>query len=632
MLQPEPRQRSPLRLPKRPRALLAVGLLAAWLLVGLLAFKVSETQGLKQLHEAASHQLDLLAAAIDNEVTRHASIASAVSLSTDVRALLQAPAKEKHLFRAAANHFLEMLNDHLGGPAIFVLDTTGLVVASSDTNISDTLLGVDLSSMPFFQGALAGTPVRHYAIDHVSKEPGFFIALPILDEQHDWQVIGVTVVKSRVREAERRLLAQEAPTLIVDANGIVLLASLPEYRYATLQRHPPEALARISREQFAGQGLGSAVLDIDIHAAEEGVVVPPPWQVGNALDTFEGTKSYLALSRRLPESAWRIVVFADLRPVTVLALTHATLAAAAFGCLLLGLLYLEQSRRMARGRRRALAMLERANQELECKVATRTIDLSEAVRRLECEVAERLRAEQTLRAAQDERIHSAKLAVLGQMASGIVHELSQLLGAIGTLSANAIEYTRRGDQATAAENLRIVGQLSEQMGDIITPLKTFARKSPATPGAVNVAQAVDAALFLFAQRLREANIEVKRPADSWVAWCDRNRLQQVLVNLIGNAIDAMAGQPTRRLSFVIAPAGEGRLALAVTDSGSGLSAQTRAHLFEPFFTTKPAGSGLGLGLTLSRDILRDFGGDLLGEPAPGGGASFIVVLPLTPTS
>ena len=179
---PESHQRSPLRLPKPQRALLVIGLLAAWLLVGLLAFKVSEAQGLKQLHEAASHQLDLLAAAIDNEVTRHASIASAVSLSTDVRALLQAPAKEKYLFRAAANHFLEMLNDHLGGPAIFVLDTTGLVIASSDTNISDTLLGADLSSMPFFQGALAGTPVRHYATDHVSKEPGFFIALPILDE------------------------------------------------------------------------------------------------------------------------------------------------------------------------------------------------------------------------------------------------------------------------------------------------------------------------------------------------------------------------------------------------------------------------------------------------------------------
>ncbi|MEF8768482.1 MAG: ATP-binding protein [Candidatus Accumulibacter phosphatis] len=626
---PEPDQRS-LRLPKRQHALLVIGLLAAWLLVGLLAFKISETQGLKQLHEATSHQLDLLAAAIDNEVTRHASIASAVSLSTDVRALLQAPAKEKHLVQAAANHFLEMLNDHLGGPAIFVLGTTGLVVASSDTNISDTLLGADLSGMPFFQGALAGTPVRHYAIDHVSKEPGFFIALPILDEQHDWQVIGVAVVKWRVREAERRLLAQEVPTLIVDANGIVLLASLPEYRYATLQRYPRETLARISREQFAGEVLGATVLDIDIRAAEEGVTVPSVWQAGNALDTFEGTRSYLALSRRLPETAWRIVVFSDLRPVTVLALTHATLAAAAFGCLLLGLLYLDQSRRMARGRRKALAMLERANQELEGKVAARTIDLSEAVRRLECEVAERLRAEQTLRAAQDERIHSAKLAVLGKMATGIVHELSQLLGAIGTLSTNAIEYMRRGDQATAAENLGIVGQLSETMGDIITPLKTFARKSPATPSAVDVAQAVDAALFLFAQRLE--NIEVKLPATSWIAWCDRNSLQLVLVNLIGNAIDAMVGQPVRRLSFAIAPAGEGRLALSVTDSGSGLSPQTRAHLFEPFFTTKPAGSGLGLGLTLSRDILHDFGGDLLGEPAPGGGARFIVVLPVTPNS
>jgi C4-dicarboxylate-specific signal transduction histidine kinase len=106
----------------------------------------------------------------------------------------------------------------------------------------------------------------------------------------------------------------------------------------------------------------------------------------------------------------------------------------------------------------------------------------------------------------------------------------------------------------------------------------------------------------------------------------------VLVNLIGNAIDAMAEQTTRRLSFAVAPAGEGRLALSVTDSGSGFTPKALEHLFEPFFTTKQPGEGLGLGLTISRDILRDFGGDLLAEPAPAGGARFVILLPLAPAS
>jgi two-component system C4-dicarboxylate transport sensor histidine kinase DctB len=109
-------------------------------------------------------------------------------------------------------------------------------------------------------------------------------------------------------------------------------------------------------------------------------------------------------------------------------------------------------------------------------------------------------------------------------------------------------------------------------------------------------------------------------------------LQQVLVNLIGNAIDAMAEQSNRRLSFALAPHGDGQLALSVTDSGSGFSSQALAHLFEPFFTTKQPGEGLGLGLTISRDILRDFGGDLLAEAAPEGGAQFIILLPRAPAT
>jgi len=344
---------------------------------------------------------------------------------------------------------------------------------------------------------------------------------------------------------------------------------------------------------------------------------------------LRGAKSYLALSRHLPGTAWRIVVFSDLRPVTVQASTHAALAAAAVGCFLLWLLFLSQRRRLARGREAARAMLERANQELERNVAARTADLSEAVTGLQREVAERQRGEQILRAAQDELVQAAKLAVLGQMATGITHELSQPLGAIRTLSANAVEYMHRGDLATAEKNLAIVGQLAEQAGGIITPLKTFARKSPAVSAAVDVAQAVDAALFLFDQRLKKQGVTVDRQIgpNSWIAWCDRNRLQQVLVNLIGNALDAMAEEPERRLSFSAERAGSGQVALAVCDSGVGFSDEALAHLFEPFFTTKQPGEGLGLGLTISRDILRDFGGDLLAGPAPGGGARFVILLP-----
>ena len=629
---PESRQPIPISLTKPHRVLGVAAVLVLILVTAFLAYRVSEKQGFNQMRDEASHQLDILAAAIDSEVTRHASIPSAVELNPDVLALLRAPAERQDALQPPANRFLQKLNDHLGGPAIFVLDTSGRVVASSDWIFSDNLLGADLSYMPLFRGAVAGTPGRHYAVDNVRQEPGYFFALPIRDELQDWKVIGVAVVKSSLHEVERRWLGQEAPALIVDANGIVLLASPPEWRYATLQPQSPEALARISQEQFAGQPLGVTSLDIAIDAAQEGTVVRLSRQLKTDPGPLQGAKSYLALSRHLPGTAWRIVVFSNLRPVFVQASTHAALAAAAIGCFLLWMLFLSQRRRLARGREEARAMLEQANQELERNVAARTADLSEAVTGLQREVAERQRAEQTLRAAQDELVQAAKLAVLGQMATGITHELSQPLGAIRTLSANAVEFMHRGDLATAEKNLGIVGQLAEQAGGIITPLKTFARKSPAVSVAVDVEQAVDAALFLFDARLKKLNVTVNRKfcPKSKIAWCDQNRLQQVLVNLIGNAIDAMADEPERRLSFSAERASSGQLALAVSDSGFGFTEEALEHLFEPFFTTKQPGEGLGLGLTISRDILRDFGGDLLAGPAPGGGARFVILLPAVP--
>ncbi|HEX6734641.1 MAG TPA: cache domain-containing protein, partial [Azonexus sp.] len=493
----------PTSLPRPHRVLGLAGLLVAFLLLGFASYRISERYAIEGMREAASHQLDILAAAIDSEVTRHASIPSAVELNADVLGLLRTPDDAQDLRQAAANRFLQKLNDHLGGPAIFVLDTRGRVVASSDWIFSDNLLGADLSYMPFFRDAVRGTPARHYAVDHVRQEPGYYFALPIRDETQDWRIIGVAVVKSGIREVERRWLEQEAPALIVDRNDVVLLASPPDWRYATLRPQPKEALASLGRQQFAGQPLGAISLNIDLAGADQGRVVRLPKHLQGDVAPAQGARPYLALARNLSGTAWRIVVFSDLRPVEVQAATHAALSIAALGCLLLGVLYTRQRRRLARGREEARALLERANQELERKVDARTADLSDAVAGLQREVLERQRAEQTLRAAQDELVQAAKLAVLGQMATGITHELSQPLGAIRTLAANAAEFMRRGDLDTSGKNLAIVEQLTEQMGNIIGPLKTFARKSPAVSTAVDVAQAADSALFLFDSRLRK---------------------------------------------------------------------------------------------------------------------------------
>lgn len=622
--------------PSSPPRLRRVGwLLLAALVIGALGwwvFRHSERQGVEDMRQAASHELSVLSAAIDGVVTRHAAIPTTIQLNHEVLELLRAPSLQRAALAPRANHFLQQLNNNLGGPAIFVLNLHGRVVASSDWIYSDNLLGADLSYMPFFRVAVEGLPAHHYAIDHVRNEPGYYFAQPIRDETQDWRVIGVAVVKSSIRELERRWLQQASPAVIVDNNGIVLLSSPPEWRYASLQPLSGEALVDLDPRQFSGQEVGRHSLNIVTDGSDEGVVVRLPKNLRDDVRQFSGIGPYLALSRNLPETAWRIVVFTDLRPVTWQAATHAALAVAALSCLLLAALYLSQRRRLARSREQARQLMERSHQQLSRMVEERTADLSQAITRLQREVLERQRAEQTLHAAQDELVQAAKLAVVGQMAAGITHELSQPLGAIRTLSENAVAFMRRGDQATAERNLLTVGQLAGQMGNIINPLKTFARKSPAVSSSVDLAHAVDAALFLFEPRLTKAQVSVERDfgPGQWITCCDANRLQQVLVNLIGNALDAMANAPTRRLCFH-PERQQGHIVLRVSDSGTGLSEQAMQHLFEPFFSTKQTGEGLGLGLTISRDILRDFGGDLQAESAPGGGACFVILLPDTPT-
>ena len=169
------------------------------------------------------------------------------------------------------------------------------------------------------------------------------------------------------------------------------------------------------------------------------------------------------------------------------------------------------------------------------------------------------------------------------------------------------------------------------MGRLTGQLKSFARKSSGRPQAVPLRRAVDNALFLLEQRLRHAGVVVciDLSDQELQAWCDANRLEQVLVNLAGNALDAMEGQPAPALDITARRQGE-RILIQVRDRGPGLSAQARTHLFEPFFTTKEAGSGLGLGLTISAGIVVDFGGSLSGDNHPDGGAVFTLDLPAAP--
>jgi two-component system C4-dicarboxylate transport sensor histidine kinase DctB len=291
------------------------------------------------------------------------------------------------------------------------------------------------------------------------------------------------------------------------------------------------------------------------------------------------------------------------------------------------LFYLRQRRRAIYASLAAKEALQQAHDELERKVAERTADLVAANEQLGREVAERQHTEQVLREAQDGLVQAGKLAVLGQMAAGITHELNQPLAALRTLSDNARLLLAKARTDDVRNNLALISQLTDRMAKITGQLKAFARKSPMHLGPVSVRRALGNVQALLEQRLRTERVAIVEEwsADDLEVLADANRLEQVLVNVVVNALDAMHETSVRRLEVSVRRHA-GRVFIAVRDTGAGIAPEVLPRVFEPFVTTKEPGAGLGLGLAISAGIIRDFGGSLSAANRPQGGAEFTIEL------
>ncbi|XKH38532.1 ATP-binding protein [Azospirillum doebereinerae] len=287
-------------------------------------------------------------------------------------------------------------------------------------------------------------------------------------------------------------------------------------------------------------------------------------------------------------------------------------------------------------------MTERLEAEhiLERTVRERTTDLQATNDRLEQAIAEHQRTERDLREAQAELVQAGKLAALGQLAAGVGHELNQPLAAIRSYAHNGRKLIGLGRVEEAEGNLGKIADLTARMANITNHLKRFARRPDSRLGAVELGPVVQGALSLFGNRLREeaVGVELALPdadAESGAPLrvrAEEVRLEQVLVNLLSNALDAVAGAPVRRILIRAEMVEKGKgeegdaVRIEVRDSGPGIAAEPVGQIFDPFFTTKPVGTGLGLGLSISYNIVRDFGGVLSVAESGPGGTAFVLTL------
>lgn len=605
------------RWPRRRLALWGVLLLGCVALAGV-AYRYAEDAAIERLRLSGAQRLDTYAASLEHLLSKYDFLPGTFELNKDVIALLRRPGDEA--LRKEVNVYLEHVNRLARSTTIYIVNLRGVTQAASNWREPDSFVGDNVAFRPYVRDALRGAPGGFYGVGTTRGEPGYYFARGIYQ---DGRMLGVATVKVNIESLEDTWADAGGKALLADAHGVVFLSSVPEWKYHTLAPLTPAVRKELEESrQYVSHALTPLGLRT-VRALDAGarIVAGPPPAAGGPM---------LSQSRTLARRNWQLVYLSDLAPVRAGARAAALLTLLSEALAIMLVLYARQRHRLGRQRLRAREDLQRAYDRLESLVAERTASLQTMTRELRDENLVRQQAEQQLRKAQSELVQAGKMAVLGQLSAGITHELNQPLTALRTMSDNARVLIERGRLDDARANLATISQLVERMGLLTGQLRQFARKADAMLSAVPVGEAVTAALFLVERRIAQERVGFRmstHPRDLY-ALCDSNRLQQVLVNLFSNALDAMemAGSTPREL-VVDAGRDGARVRITVTDSGPGVPEEIRTHLFEPFFTTKPQGKGLGLGLAISEQIVREFGGQLRAESPPGGGARFIIDLP-----
>ncbi|MDR1935959.1 MAG: sensor histidine kinase [Candidatus Accumulibacter sp.] len=598
----------------------AVALLAV-AAVALTTYRLSRQQALLELQATGRHRLDLYAASLEREIGKYAYFPAALGLERAVPDLLDARMARE------VNGYLEELNQRAGTLSIYIMNRAGRVLASSNWRRPDSFVGADLSFRPYFRDAIAGYKGRFFGIGMLRGEPGYYLSSALAD---GGEVIGVAVVKVGLEQLEKSLSTMEAPIFVTDENGVIILSSVPGWKFRTPHPIGENTRAAFDRSrQYNRYELKPLGVREIARLDEQTRLIELAREKNEAPSVYPTSGEFMAQSQPLARSTWTLTVYSPLGQIEYMSTIRAAVAGVTTVLLCFVTLTFNERRKHLQDRLAAREALQQAHDELERKVEERTLDLSTANLKLQDEIAERVRAERSLRATQDELIQAGKLAVIGQLSTGIAHELNQPLAALRTLSANTARFLERGDEATARSNLERIGQLVDRMGQITGELKSFAKKSSGQPRPAEMRQIVSSVAALLEQRLRAcgAQLACRFPDTPVYALCDPNRMEQVLVNLLGNALDAMTGQASPRIDLAVEVHGR-TIRLQVRDYGTGLRDEVLPRLFEPFFTTKEANLGLGLGLAISAGIVSDFGGTLAGGNHPEGGAVFTLELPL----
>ncbi|VVP18119.1 ATP-binding protein [Pseudomonas fluorescens] len=564
-------------------------IIAGTVIAATLAMRHAERQALEEDAARANQQLGLYANSLHTLIDRYRALPAVLALDPQLRSALAGPVDAAQ--QAALNVKLEKINGAAQSSTLELLDRTGLAVAASNWRLPSSYVGHNYGFRPYFSQTRTQGTGRFYAVGVTSGIPGYFLSSAVLGDNDEF--LGAMVVKLEFPELEREWSQGSDTLLVSDARGIIFIANQPGWRYRALRPLSADDLAEIkTTRQYDKQSL-LPLTHLPLRRFDDNSDL-------RRVEGPQGTADYLWESLPLTTEGWTLhllrrpqVAFEDLR--------NAALAAAGVWlALVFLLLFLNQRWRLAKVR-------QRNREELERLVEERTRDL---------------------RTAQEGLVQSAKLAALGQMSAALAHEINQPLTAQRMQLATLRLLLEHGRVDDAYKALKPVDDMLTRMAALTGHLKTFARKSPSgLRERLDLATVVDQSLQLLDARLRDEQVSLvlhlTRPA--WVRG-DAIRLEQVLINLLRNALDAMHGKACKRLEIRL-EADEQLWRLSVSDNGGGIAEEHLGQVFDPFFTTKPVGDGLGLGLAVSFAIVHESGGRLSVENGDHG-AVFSLTLPI----
>ncbi|QBY02602.1 sensor histidine kinase [Rhodophyticola sp. CCM32] len=561
-------------------------------ILGGLIFPSLERHYMRQQAEQNAVPLRLAAESLRAALNRYAPLPALIADRPRLAAALRQPDNTSLI--ATLNDDLRQIAATVRASDVFLMDISGTTLAAASYREPGSYLGRNFNYQTYFDQAMNGDLSSFQVYGTTTGERGYFYAAPVEDGT---RIVGVLAVKFNISAFESVWRGSDSEFMVYDRNDFVLMSSRPDWHFRALR-----PLSDATRQVIA-QNLQYPIDRIDllpITARDLNETVKHIYIEGPARESFVLT------SLHLNERDWTIASLTPTRPATLNTLQTLLIAGLTLMLLMAGLwaYFLKQARQSE-----ALAAEQQAKQALEAAVAEGTAELRAALT--------------ALKQTQTDLIQAGKLSALGQMSAALSHEFNQPLTAVKSYADNAHAFLDRGRVPEAQDNITRISRMVDRMASISTHLRNFARRPQQVTGPLVLNTVIQDALAVVEMRLASEGGRVEYTPPETEIWVTGGhvRLQQVIVNLINNALDAMSGQRDPVVSLTIH-----NTTVQVRDTGDGIDPDTLDQIFDPFFTTKPTGKGLGLGLSISFNIVSDFGGTLTAANHPEGGAVFSVVL------